>query len=34
MVTAIMNMMIKIGIGIFIGMMVLSAIVVLRRKDK
>lgn len=32
MITAIMNMMIKIGIGIFIGMMVLSAVVVLRRK--
>lgn len=32
MITAIINMMIKIGIGIFIGMMVLSAIVVLRRK--
>lgn len=34
MITAIMNTMVKIGIGIFIGMMVLSAIVVLRRKDK
>lgn len=32
MITAIMNMMVRIGIGIFIGMMVLSAIVVLRRK--
>lgn len=32
MVTEIMNMMVRIGIGIFIGMMVLSAIVVLRRK--
>ena len=32
MITAVMNMMVRIGIGIFIGMMVLSAIVVLRRK--
>ncbi len=31
MITEIMNMMARIGIGIFIGMMVLSAIVVLRR---
>lgn len=32
MVTEIMNMMVRIGIGIFIGMMVLSAIVTIRRK--
>lgn len=32
MITAVINMMVRIGIGIFIGMMVLSAIVVLRRK--